>query len=296
MFTLPKTRFHFSGDEFIVAEISREMNAESNFKALAITNEVRNRNIPGVIEVYPANASYLVRYDPDVVSPYDLLDYLKDIDITKSDIGQLNFQSKMIEVPVWYDDPVSAEFSRRFSDRNPKDAADVTDFEYTMQLNGYRDKERFIEAHSKYPHLVTMLGFNPGLTWSYPLGPAKEEVIHALKYASPRTDTPKGALGIGGVFSVIYPLSSPGSYQLIGASAVPVYDQKQQLSDFKSSIILVRPGDLWKFKSVDEKEFVAIKKQVEEKSYRYKVKEVAFSAEDYVRSGRSYIENMMEGF
>ncbi|MCF6412029.1 5-oxoprolinase subunit B family protein [Pseudalkalibacillus salsuginis] len=294
MLSLPETRFDFCGDEYIFAQITNDMSAESNFKAIAITNELRRRNIPGIIEIYPANASYLVRYDPEALSPFSLLDYLKEIDITKSDESELNMKCKIVEIPIWYDDPVTKEYSIRFNERNKE--ITESNFDFVMKLNGFKDKDRFIDAHSKVPHLITMLGFTPGTAWTYPLGIPREEIIRAPKYTSPRTQTPKLAIGIGGAFSVIYPTQSPGSYQLIGMSAVPVYEHQQRLEAFKDSIFLASPGDLWKYRTIDESEYRSITKEVEDGTYRYKMKDVHFSAEEYIRKEEKYLSELMEDF
>lgn len=293
MFTLPETRFDFGGDEYIYAEISRDMSAESNFKALAITNELRKRNIPGIIEICPSNASYLVRFNPEMISAHVLLDYLKEIDITKSNPSELNLQVRIVEIPTWYDDPITREYSKRFKGRHQE--PEISNFEYVMKINGFTEKEAFIEAHSAMPYLITMVGFTPGTAWQFPLGLSREEIIQTPKYLSPRTDTPSQAVGLGGSFTVLYSVSSAGSYQLIGMSAVPVYDQEQRLEDLKDTIFLARPGDLWKYRPIDEKEYNHIVSEVKQGTYRYRMKDIEFSPEEYFEKGKLYIQKLMGG-
>lgn len=293
MFTLPETRFDFVGDEYIYAEISREMSLESNFKALAITDELRRRNIPGIMDICPANASYLVRYQPEVITAADLCDYLKDIDINKSDVSELNFQTKIIEIPTWYDDPFSRQISHKFHDRHQH--PECSDFEFAMRVNGFKEKAAFIEAHSSVPYFITMIGYIPGTSWCFPLGLAKEESIQAPKYSSPRTETPNRAVGIGGAFTAVYPIDSPGSYQLIGRSAVPVFDAERRFKELRD-VVLARPGDIWKFRSIDETEYDSITSEVERGTYIYHSKHVEFSPEHYLLNGKAYITELMEGF
>ena len=295
MFTLPETRFDFGGDEYIYAEISRDMSEESNFKALAVTNELRKRNIPGVHDICPSNSSYIIRFDPEVISPVDLLEYLKEIDITKSNPSALNMQVRIVEIPIWYDDPLTQEYSRRFSERNISHDA-RSDFELVMKLNRFSTKEEFIEAHSSSPYLITMMGFIPGTAWEYPLGLEKKQIIQTPKYSSPRTDTPSRAVGLGGAFTVIYPLHAPGSYQLIGMCAVPIFDQSQRLYDLRDTFFLARPGDIWKHRPVDELEYNEIVRQVKEGEYRYRIKNVDFSTEEYFANKKEYLTRLMEGF
>lgn len=294
MFNLPETHFNFGGDEYIYAEISRDMRIESNFKALAVTDELRKRDIPGIIDIVPSNSSYLVRYNPDIISARDLLDYLKDIDLTKSDPTKLHFSVRIVEIPAWYDDPVSEEFSYRFRNRHP--APELSNFEFVMKVNGYSDKEAFIRAHSDTPYLITMVGFLPGTAWHFPLGLKPQEIIQAPKYNSPRTETPERGMGLGGAFNVIYPVSGPGSYQLIGRSAVSVFDQKKQLEDLKETSFLARPGDIWKYRPINESEYNHITNEVKMGTYRFKMKEIELSPLEYAEKGKQYIQELMEDF
>ncbi|MCM3568650.1 allophanate hydrolase subunit 1 [Neobacillus mesonae] len=294
MFNLPETHFHFGGDEYIYAEISREMRIESNFKALAITKELRKKEIPGVVDIVSANSSYLVRYNPDIISAKNLLDCLKDIDLTKSDPKKLHFSARIIEIPAWYDDPVSRECSYRFRNRNPE--PELSNFEFVMKANHFADKEEFIEYHSGTPYLITMVGFLPGTAWHFPLGQEPFEVLQAPKYHSPRTETPERCIGTGGAFNVIYPVNGPGSYQLIGRAAVPMFDPKGQLTDLKETAFLARPGDIWKYRPVNESEYHQIMREVEAGEYRLKIKEFTFSPLEYMEKGKQYIREFMEDF
>ncbi|WP_338751702.1 5-oxoprolinase subunit B family protein [Bacillus sp. FJAT-52991] len=294
MLIFPETRFDFCGDEYIYAEISKEMRIESNFKAISITNELRKRQIPGIVEIYPANASYLIRYNPNEVSPHDLLAYLQEVDREKSKRSELNFDSRLIEIPVWYDDSVTKEAIEKDQHRHQEPGQ--SNFDFVMKINGFTDKESFIEAHSVNPYFVTSLGFKPGTAWTFPLGIENEQVIQAPKYMSPRAKTPREAVGIGGAFTVVYPTQSPGSYQLIGLSAVPVYDPTQSLEMFKESFFLARPGDLWKYRPISEAEYRNIREEVNKHTYQYKVKHVPFSGEEYDEKRAAYISQMMEGF
>ena len=75
-----QTRFSFGGDEHIFAEVDEAMSLEAFFKSLFITNAVRDARIKGVTEICPANASYQVKFDPDVIKPDDMLAELKRLD------------------------------------------------------------------------------------------------------------------------------------------------------------------------------------------------------------------------
>jgi len=63
-----KTRYSFGGDEHIFVECDEEMSLEAFFKGMSITTALKEAKIKGVTEICPANASFQVRFDPDVIS------------------------------------------------------------------------------------------------------------------------------------------------------------------------------------------------------------------------------------
>ena len=75
-----KTRYSYGGDEHIFAEMDEEMSLDAFFKALFITNAVKDAKIKGVSEICPANASMQIKFDPDVIKPADMLAELKKLE------------------------------------------------------------------------------------------------------------------------------------------------------------------------------------------------------------------------
>ena len=75
-----KTRYTFGGDEHIYVEMDEEMSLDAFFKSLSMSNAVRDANIPGVTEICPANASFQVKFDPDVTHPDEMLKRVKEIE------------------------------------------------------------------------------------------------------------------------------------------------------------------------------------------------------------------------
>ncbi|MFD1707423.1 allophanate hydrolase subunit 1 [Siminovitchia sediminis] len=294
MIFFSETRFDFCGDEYIYGEISREMKIESTLKALSITKELRKRNIPGITEIYPNNTSYLVRYDPTVISPHHLLDYLRDVDRTKNEEDSLDIEGRIIEIPVLYDDEETRKISGRYADHHGE--SEGSDFDYVMRLAGFKSKEELIRYHSEPLYLITAIGFKPGTAWCYPLDVPKSEMLEIPKYRSPRPYTPERALSLGGMFTVVYPSVSTGSYQLIGRSAVPVYDVYQRLEPFKDSYFLARPGDLWKYRPISKAEYQNIREEVLNGTYEYKMQSLSFSAAKYAELTTDYITQIKEEF
>ena len=287
---LPQARYSYGGDEFVFVELAEGMSLEVNFRAMAITNKLREENIPGIMDICPSNASYMIRIDPDELRPDDLIGRLKELDGEVGDVGDFELPTRVVDVPVMMEDPWTHEALMRFRDRHQDPNA--TDLEYSARINGYDSKEDFVAALLGSPWLVTMIGFVPGLPWCYQLVPPEEQV-EVPKYVRPRTYTPERAFGFGGGFAVIYSVQGAGGYQLFGLAPAPVLDVKQQLPDFKDSIVFPKPGDIFNYRGVDREEFDEVRARVEDGTWSYRQKEFTFRPDRSLADPHGYNKEIL---
>ncbi|MFD1705348.1 allophanate hydrolase subunit 1 [Siminovitchia sediminis] len=283
------TRYEYGGDEFIFVELAEEMSLEVNFQAMAITKQLKEENIPGILDICPSNASYMVRFEPEKIHPDKLISKLKELEETIT-IEDFELSSRMVDVPVLFEDPWTHETVMRFRDRHQD--PDSTDLEYCARINGYDSKEAFIEAITGSPYLVSMIGFVPGLPWCYQMVP-REQQIEAPKYARPRTFTPERAFGLGGAFTVIYPVDGAGGYQLFGIAAAPIFERDSKLYDFKDSMTFPRQGDIFRYRSVTREEYDKIRKEVEDGTFRYLTKEITFTPKQVLDNPKAFSEEVL---
>jgi urea carboxylase len=96
------------------------------------------------------------------------------------------------------------------------------------------------------------------------------------------------------VFLCIYPVRGPGGYQLLGMSAVPVYDPEEYLPDLRGRYILAEAGDRWKFRPITMDEYNDIRAQVEAGTYRYRIIEQVFRPSEYLRDPDRYLQRLQE--
>lgn len=289
---LPEARYEFGGDEFVFVELDQQMSIDANFKAMMITNELESRGLDGVVDICPSNASYLIRLDPDVLSPHDLVALLRELDAKAGHVpDDFVLPTRIVDIPVLFNDPWTHEALMRFRDRHQD--PDSTDLEYGARINGFDSTQAFIDHMAGNPWLVTMLGFVPGLPFCYQLEP-RERQIQVPKYVRPRTFTPERAFGIGGAFAVVYPVQGAGGYQLYGISPVPVLDVRQEHPDFAESIVLPRAGDIWRYRSIDRTEFDATRGLVEKGDYRYTQREVEFSPAAFLANPQAVNDELLE--
>jgi urea carboxylase len=271
-------RYTFGGDEHLVAEVSEEMSLSAFFTSIAVCNELRRRNLSGVTEICPANSSYLVRFDPDLIGAEQLLAALQDIE-QGLDLSNRVLQTRIIEIPVLYNDPWTHETSMRFRERHQD--PNSTDIEYASKINHLADVEAFIERHSGAPWLVSMVGFVAGLPFLFQMV-ERDRQLQVPKYLSPRTDTPKQTLGHGGCFSCIYSVRGAGGYQMFGITPAPVFDPDSRLDYFEGGMVFFKPGDIVKFKPLSREEYDLHLTAVERGTYTLRIAPVTFSLERFL--------------
>lgn len=289
---LGPARYTFGGDEFLFVEVAEEMSLQANFRATLIADALREKHLEGLVELCPANASILIRFDPDVVAPGELEALVREIEESVASSDRTTLETRIIEIPVWYDDPITAEVVGRFREGYHQDPSG-NDLDYAARVNNLDGAAAFIKAHHESPWLVSMVGFVAGLPFMYQLVD-REHQLEVPKYLAPRTDTAKLTVGHGGCFGVIYSVQGAGGYQMFGIAAAPIFDPTQSGADFEDFMIFFRPGDLVKFRPVDEAEYREIQAEVEAGTYRFRQAPVTFDLERALADGPAHNKELLE--
>lgn len=285
-----RTRYTFGGDEHIFVEMDEEMSLEAFFGAIAMSRALEAAQIDGVTEILPANASFEVRFNPDIIHPDTMMARLKELESAASS-AEKRMQTRIIEIPVFYQDPWTHETLMRFRERHQD--PNGTDLEYAARINGYDNVAAFIEAHHSQPWFVSMVGFVAGLPFLYQLV-ERERQIEVPKYLRPRTDTPKLTVGYGGCFSCIYSVRGAGGYQMFGITPMPIYDPQQKVAHLKDFMVFFRPGDIVKFAPIGQEEYDRILAEVEAGTYAPRMADVTFDLDAFNADIRGTNARLME--
>lgn len=285
------SRYSWGGDEHLVLQLSEEMTLEANLRAMSITKQVAERDLPGIIDICPSNASLLIRFDPDVMPPDRLKATVEGCEADVGDSHSLQLDTRIIEVPVWYDDPYTSEVLHRFRDRHQR--PEGNDLDFAAIENGLADAAAVIEAHHTSPWITSMVGFVAGLPFMFQLV-ERERQLEVPKYVRPRTDTPPLTVGHGGCFAVVYSVRGAGGYQMFGIAPIPIFDPSQRMADFSDFMVFFRPGDIVKFRPIDEAEYERLKAEVEEGTYRYRKADVSFDLDEFQADPDGYNARLVE--
>ena len=279
-----KNRYSFGGDEHLFVECDESMSLEAFFRTLSTTNAVRDSRIVGVTEICPANASFQIKFDPDVIAPNDILREVQAIE-SAADKSEPVLKTRIIEIPVFYQDPWTHETLMRFRERHQDPKA--TDLEYAARINGLSGVDAFIAAHSGAPWFVSMVGFVAGLPFMYQMVDRPRQ-LQVPKYLRPRTDTPKLTIGHGGCFSCIYSVRGAGGYQMFGVTPMPIFDPEQKTGYLRDFMVFFRPGDIVKFKPIGRDRYDSDVEAVAAGAFAPTIRDVTFDLREFQKDMDGY--------
>ncbi|MBW8299532.1 MAG: carboxyltransferase domain-containing protein [Hydrogenophaga sp.] len=287
-------RYTFGGDEHLFVECSEEMSLEAFFNSLSMTTGIKEAKIKGVTEICPANASFQIKFDPDVIHPNDILKEVQAIEVAAAKSEPV-ITTRIVEIPVFYNDPWTHETLMRFRERHQEPTG--TDLEYAARINDYGSVDDFVAAHSGSPWFVSMVGFVSGLPFMYQMV-ERQRQIQVPKYLRPRTDTPRLTVGHGGCFGCIYSVRGAGGYQMFGITPMPIYDPTQTTSYLKDFMVFFRPGDIVKFKPIDREAYDQAVEDVDKGRFAPPIREVKFDLTEFQKDIDGYnakLEGVLHG-
>ena len=231
-------RYLVSGDSAVCVEFGNEINPEINKKIRAFKIAVEKSDIPGIVETVPTYRSLLVHYRPEVIGFREITEKFDKLMGSLSGI-QIP-PPTVIEIPVLYGGEMGPD-TENVAEHNHKTVDEV------------------IKIHTSEEYLIYMLGFIAG--FPYLGGMSKEIATPRLK--NPRVKIEGGSVGIAGEQTGIYPVASPGGWQLIGRTPLKLYDADREKP------VLLEAGQYIKFCAVTEEEYRRIEKEVEDGTYKY---------------------------
>ena len=192
--------------------------------------EYVTKDIPGVLEIVPTYCSVSIYFDEKICEASLLKKHAQKVIKELADIKEFSTGSaKIVTIPVCYEDE---EF-----------APDLG----KVALHAKLTKEEVIKKHSSSYYLIYMMGFVPG----FPYLGGMDERLATPRLETPRTKIPAGSLAIGGVQTGLYPVESPGGWNIIGRTPVKLFDLKRK------PFFLYEAGNRIRFEPITREEFEA---------------------------------------
>jgi inhibitor of KinA len=229
------------GDSALIVRVREEFeNApeETLNEVLQTFQQLQSAAIPGVIELAPAYTSVAVFFHPVDVgkasgTAIEIFDWLVariGAATVPKRRGRRRSAPRTVEIPVCYD---------------PEFAPDLDEVARRAQIS----TKEVVDLHSVADYRVACIGFVPG----FPFMAGLPKKIVTPRRSSPRKEIPPGAVGIGGAQTGIYPLRSPGGWNLIGRTPLKLFNPT------KDPPVLLRAGDRVRFRAITREEFESLK-------------------------------------
>ena len=227
-------------DQAVTLDFGGPINVETNDRVHRLVSSLQQNILTGITDIIPAYNSVTVVYDYMTVYQQQLKNenklpvYLLVENWIQNNLNDpsssIEATNKEIIIPVCYDKSVGL------------------DIEFVAQQHKLTIEE-VIKLHTAKTYRVFMNGFLPGFAYMGIVDPA----IQTPRHESPRPLVTAGSVGIAGVQTGIYPSNSPGGWQIIGKTPLPLVDENENL--------LLKPGSFVKFKAISLLSFEKLSKQ-----------------------------------
>ncbi|WP_084243307.1 5-oxoprolinase subunit PxpB [Planomicrobium okeanokoites] len=219
------------GDQTIILEIGNEINEETHHRVRAVTALLETDPPQWMTEFIPAFTTVSIVYSPLQVSYEE----------AKLELAALLKKASEITLPP----PRTIELSVCYGgDHGP-------DLEYVARHNGL-SAEEVIAIHTGASYTVHMIGFAPG----FPYLGGMSEKIAAPRKVSPRVTIPERSVGIAGNQTGVYPISTPGGWQLIGRTPTRLFLPDHEIPSLLSTgdTVVFRQITADEYQTLEEKE------------------------------------------
>ncbi|MYL71519.1 5-oxoprolinase subunit PxpB [Halobacillus litoralis] len=230
---------HPLGDQALLIDFGEAINEETNQQVRQAAAHLEKQKPDWMIEYIPAFSTLTILYNPYYIAKQlrsqELLPYewarTKVLDLL-SQTSSHHSEGRTIEIPVCY----GGEWG--------------PDLSFVASHNSMSEEE-VIDAHMKGDYLVYMIGFAPG----FPYIGGMDKKIAAPRRDDPRLSIPSGSVGIAGEQTGVYPIETPGGWQLIGRTPLKLFEPDRE------SPSLLQAGDRIHFKRISEAEYSRLKEE-----------------------------------
>ncbi len=221
------------GDSALIINFSNVITEGVNKKVLSLFHFFKIISLPGVIDIVPAYCSLIIHYDLRILNQKTVSNktsvqtFTAQVKKLVAENTELTaFSSRKIKIPVCY-----AE-------------------KYALDLNEIMKQKKIsipeiIQLHTAKKYRIYMIGFLPGFAY---MGEVDKQIAITRK-VQPRINVEGGSVGIAGMQTGIYPLDSPGGWQIIGKTPLKLFDKE------KDHPVFLQPGDEIEFYPITEDEF-----------------------------------------
>jgi inhibitor of KinA len=207
------------GEQVLIVQFDKEMSIEVNQRVHYLASKVRALGIKGVKQLFPTFCSLSISYDPVMILYDELVAELQKMNV--SDIDLLNDKGKVFHVPVVYGGSYGPDLD---------DVAAQTGL----------SPDEVVKIHQDTPYLIYMLGFNASMPYCGDV----DSRLSLPRRTTPRLNIEQGSIAIANRQTIIYPVSSPGGWHVIGRTPMRTFNP------YLDPPTIFKAGDYMKFEPI----------------------------------------------
>lgn len=230
----------YFGDQALLVEGPKTIDVAVNQKLIALKQQLETTFSDADLEVvctYQSMAVY-AKSKPLVKQLYNTLGQW----IREDDLEVKSTKTKTVRIPVCYDASLGWDMDK-------------------VAQKAKIDPEEVVRKHTAPKYHVYFIGFLPGFPYLGGLDPS----IATPRLTSPRREIQPGAVGIAGDQTGIYPVASPGGWNIIGQTPVPLF------TPYQDEITAIAAGDKVEFNSIEKEEYDRILEKVKDNKFQIEV-------------------------
>jgi len=218
------------GDQALLVVLGERIEPRVNNRVHRLADLIRAGGLPGLTDLVPAYATLAVHYDPGTWTAAALAGELERLG--RNAPAAARTAPRRVEIPVCY----GLDFG-----------PDLAELAAHCNLS----EPELIARHAGAEYRVYMLGFASGFAYLGGLDPA----IAGPRRGTPRPRVPAGSVGIAGLQTGIYPLETPGGWQIIGRTP------RRLFRPGRDEPCLLRPGDRLRFRPIGPEAYLAFEEE-----------------------------------
>lgn len=276
----PEIVYRPSGEDFLLIEFGPlVLDIALRARVHAWMLWLQARHLTGIIDLTPGIRSLQIHYDWHVLPLRKLLTILQTAEAELADIGNLEVPSRIVHLPLSWNDPSTQLAIEKYMQSVRKDAPWCpSNIEFIRRINGLVSIDEVKRIVFDAGYLVLGLGdVYLGAPVATPLDPRHRLVT--TKYNPARTWTPENAVGIGGAYLCVYGMEGPGGYQFVGRT-VQMWNRFRKTPEFEQPWLL-RFFDQIRFFPVSEQELLEMREAFPLGRYALRIEETTFNLRDY---------------
>ncbi|KAJ4323131.1 hypothetical protein N0V94_002017 [Neodidymelliopsis sp. IMI 364377] len=293
----PQVRYRQGGDDHLLVEYGNEsFDLNHRCRVTALENALRSDQTPETIRSNLYNTvgcctTLLLYYNGAKLPRAELVSHLQKLEEGFGDLRSTKVPTRVFKLPISFESKLQDDATQRYMTNQRPHAPYLPDNLSFVAKNNAFTPQQLKDIYLTGQFMAVVVGFFCGNTVSLPVDPRQR--MTAPKMNPSRVFTPEGTVGWAGSCMSIYPVDSPGGYQMTGRT-VPCWDYYSQKPGFEIKPWIFRDFDILTYYQVSERELDDLLSKFRAGKYTFEYEEVEFDMADHNKMLSNTVDEVKE--